>query len=107
MQTGMRLGVGGDRLQPCKLDDADIVPTELSGVHIITGDGSPGRSDDGPPSAVSSNLNPDQRTAFQRMWNKIPVHLRAIHFDFEDSLWTTTDIDSLGNLLNKDAHRFL
>ena len=106
VQTRMRLGVGGDRLQPCKLDDADIFPTELSGVHIIAGDGSPGKLDDKPPAAVLPNLNPDQRTAFRRMWSKIPVHLRAIHFDFKESLWTTTDTDSLGNLLNKYAHRF-
>ena len=106
VQTGMRLRVGGDRLQPCKLDDADIVPTELSGVHIIAGDGSPGKLDDETPAVVLSNLNPDQRTAFRSMWSKIPVHLRAIHFDFEESLWNTANIDSLGNLLNKHAHRF-
>ena len=40
------------------------------------------------------------------LWNKIPVHLRAIHVDFEGSLWTATNIDSLENLLNKYAHRF-
>ena len=67
VQKGMRLGVGGDRLQPCELDDADIVPTDQSGVHIITGDGSPGISDGEPPAVVLSNLNPDQRIAFRRM----------------------------------------
>ena len=33
-------------------------------------------------------------------------HLRAIHFDIKASLWTENDIDDLGNLLNKYAHRF-
>ena len=100
MISWCKRNVGGERLQPCKLDNAEIIPTELSGVNIVPGDGSPEKSDDEPPTAVLSNLNPDQRKAFLRMWNKIPLHLRAIHFDFEESLWTTEDIDSLGNLLN-------
>ena len=32
--------------------------------------------------------------------------MREIHFEFEGSLWTEKDIDDLGNLLCKCAHRF-
>ena len=92
----MRLGVGGDRLEPCALDDAAIIPNDIPVVGKV--EGSTENPDDKPPEAVLSALNPDQRVAFSRLWSKIPAHLRAIYFDFEENLWTTDDIDSLGNL---------
>ena len=99
------MDVGGERLQRCKLDHAEIFPTELCGTNIVTREGSPEKSDDEPPAAVLSNLDPEKREAFLRMRNNILVRLRAIHFDFEGNLWTTDDIDSLGNLLNKYGYR--
>ena len=52
-----------------------------------------------------STLNALQQKAFLRLWNKIPAYIRAIHFDFENNLWTAADVD-LGDLLCKYAHRF-
>ena len=89
---------------PCALDDTAIIPNDIPVVGKV--EGSTEIPDDKPPEAVLSALNPDQRVAFSRLWSKIPAHLRAIHLDFEENLWTTADIDSLGNLLNKYAHRF-
>ena len=37
---------------------------------------------------------------------QIPTYLPAIYFDFEKSLWTADDIDALGDLLCRHAHRF-
>ena len=52
-----------------------------------------------------STLNALQQKAFLRLWKKIPAYLRSIH-DFEKNLWTAADIDDLGDLLCKYAHRF-
>ena len=70
MHKGMRLGVGGERLQPCKLGDAGIIPTEISGVNIVTGDGSPEKLDNQPPAAVLSSSKLDKRKAFLRCGTK-------------------------------------
>ena len=51
-------------------------------------------------------LNALQHKTFLRLWQKIPAYLHAIHFDFEKNLWTAADIDTLGDLLCKYAHRF-
>ena len=53
-----------------------------------------------------STLNALQQKAFLRLWKKISAYLRAIHFDFEKNLRTAADIDALGDLLCKCAHRF-
>ena len=106
VQRGIRLGVGGDRLEPCKIDNAQIVPKEIPSVNAVVGDGSPEKSEDEPPTTVLSTLNALQQKTFIRLWKKIPVYLRSIHFDFEKNLWTAADIDDLGDLLCKYAHRF-
>ena len=102
-----RLGVTADRLKPCKLDNAQILRNELSRVNAVVGDGSPEKSDEKPPATVLSSLNALQRKAFLLLRNKIPAYLRPIHFDLENNLWTADDIDALGDLLCKYAHRFL
>ena len=48
----------------------------------------------------------NEKRLFRYVWEKVPAHLRAIHFDFEGSLWTASDIDNLENLLCKYSHRF-
>ena len=47
VQRGMRLGVG-DRLEPCKIDNAEIIQNEISSVNAVVGHGSPEKSDDEP-----------------------------------------------------------
>ena len=81
VQRGMRLSVG-DRLEPSKLDIAEIVQNEVPSINAVVGDGSPEKSDDEPPTTVLSTLNAQQQKAFLRLWKKIPAYLRAIHFDF-------------------------
>ena len=93
--TGMRLGVGGDRLKPCKIDDAEIIQNEMPSVNAVAGNGNPAKSHDEPPTTVLSTLDALQQKAFVRLWKKIPAYLRAIHFDFEKNLWTAADIDDL------------
>ena len=93
-------------MEPCKLDNADIIPNDVPSVNAVAGDGNPEIPDDDPPAVVLSNLNAVQQEQFLRLWNKIPAYLRAIHFDFEESLWTADDIEALGDLLCKYAHRF-
>ncbi|CAN0395447.1 unnamed protein product, partial [Ectocarpus sp. 13 AM-2016] len=48
---------------------------------------------------VLRELDGDQQQAFRNLWDKIPVHLQSIKFDFEAKLWTSSDIDDLVNLL--------
>ena len=108
VQRGMRPGVGGDGLEPCKLDNAEIIQNEIPSVNAVVGDGSPEKSDDEPPTTVLSSLNALQQKAFLRFSQKNPPYLRAIHFYFEENLWTAAEIDALlvGDLLCKYAHRF-
>ena len=90
------MGVGGNRL----------TPNEMPSIDAIEGSGSTDVFAEEPPPAVLSSMNPLQRNAFIRQWNRVLARLRAIHFDFEESLWMEQDIDSLGSLLCKYAHRF-
>ena len=39
VQRGMRLGVGGDRLQPYKLNNAEIIPNGIPSANAVGGDG--------------------------------------------------------------------
>ena len=57
VKRGMRLGVGGDRLEPCKIDNAEMIQNEIPRVNAEVGDGSPEKSDDKPPTTVLSTLN--------------------------------------------------
>ena len=41
VQRGMRLGVGGDRLEPWKIDNAEIIQNEIPSVNAVAGNGSP------------------------------------------------------------------
>lgn len=102
----MRFGVGGERLTPCKLDNAEITPNEMPSVNAIDWSGSTDVLKEDLPPAVLSSINPLQRNAFIRLSNRVPAHLRAIHFNFEGSLWAEDDIDSLGTVLCKHSHRF-
>ncbi|MEP5240886.1 MAG: hypothetical protein ABJQ38_18205 [Flavobacteriaceae bacterium] len=91
VQRGLRLGVGGERLEMCKLDSAEIIRSENLNANSVEGYGNLEKSNNEPPATVLSTLNQSQREAFLRLWDNIPVHLQAIHFDFEESLWTETD----------------
>ena len=75
VQRGMRLGVG-DRLEPCKIDNAEIIQNEISSVNAVVGHGSPEKSDDEPTTTVLSTVNALQQKAFLRLWKKIPAYLR-------------------------------
>ena len=56
VQRGMRLGVGGDRLEPCKIDNVEIIQNEIPSVNAVAGNDSPEKSDDEPPTTVLSTL---------------------------------------------------
>ena len=56
VQRGMRLGVG-DRLEQCKIDNAEIIQNEIPSVNAVARNGSPEKSDDEPPTTVLSTLN--------------------------------------------------
>ena len=86
VQRGMRLGVGGDRLEPCKLDNAEIIPNEIPSANAVAGDGSPEHYNDKLPVASLSSLNDIQQRMFLHLWNKTPAFLLAIHFDVEEPL---------------------
>ena len=75
VQRGMRLGVGRDRLEPCKLDKAEIIQNEIPSVNAVVGDGSPEKSDDEPPTTVLSSLNALQQNAFLRFWKKTAAYI--------------------------------
>ena len=102
----MRLGVGGDRLEPWKIDNAEIIQNEIPSVNAVAGNGSPEKWDDEPRTTVLSTLNALQQKTFLRLWKKKPAYLRGINFHFEENLWTAADIDALGDVLCKYAHRF-
>ena len=86
VQRGMRLGVGGDRLEPCKIDNAENIQNEIPSINAVVGDGSPEKSEDEPPTTVLSTLNALQQKAFLRLWKKVPAYLRAILFDLKKIL---------------------
>lgn len=49
------------------------------------------KTDDGmgaPSSALLSQLDLHQQTAFGDLWQRIPNHLRYIHFDLQGPAWT-------------------
>ena len=52
------------------------------------------------------SLDADQQAVSIRLWQRVPPHLHEMNFDFEKSLWTAGDIDSLGDSLCKYEHRF-
>ena len=90
------------------MGDAEILPTKVEQVSAVAGGSDPSSvvPDDEPPQTILTSLNPSQKATFIWSWNEVPAYLREIHFDFEESLWTEKDIDDLGNLLCKYAHRF-
>lgn len=49
--------------------------------------------------AVMIEFDPEQRVAFQWLWEKIPQHLQAVSFDFEKELWTPENFNGLRDLL--------
>ena len=57
VQRGMRLGVGGDSLEPCKTDNTEVIQNEIPSVNAVAGAGMPEKSDDEPPATVLSPLN--------------------------------------------------
>ena len=67
VQRGMRFGVGGDRLEPCKTGNAEITQNELPCVNAVVGGGRPEKSDDEPPTTVLSTLNALQQKTFLRL----------------------------------------
>ena len=53
-----------------------------------------------PPSpALMERLNPAQRSAFLRVWARLPPHLREIAFDLHDPGWDPPAIEQLGDVL--------
>ena len=49
----MRLGVG-DRLEPCKIDNAEIIQNEIPSVNAVAGNGSAKKSDEPPITVLST-----------------------------------------------------
>ena len=100
----MRLGVR-ERLMPCELENAEIILSEMPTVHTV-GPGSPeALSDDGTAGSVD-HFKSFATEGFCSAMEQASCALNSIHRDFEENLWTADDIDYLGDLLCKRAHRF-
>ena len=52
-----------------------------------------------PSPALMERLNPAQRSAFLRVWVRLPPHLREIVFDLHDPGWDPPAIEQLGDVL--------
>ena len=53
-----------------------------------------------PPSpTLTERLNPAQRSAFLRVWARLPPHLREIAFDLHDPGWDPPTIEQPGDVL--------
>ena len=63
VQRGMRLSVGGDRLEPCKIDNAELIQNEIPSVNAVVKDACPEKSYDEPPTTVLSTSNAPQQKA--------------------------------------------
>ena len=49
--------------------------------------------------ALMERLNPAKRSAFLRIWARLPPHLREISFDVHDPGWDPPAIEQLGDVL--------
>ena len=52
-----------------------------------------------PSPTLMERLNPVQRSAFLRVWARLPPHLREIAFDLHDPGWDPPTIEQLGDVL--------
>ena len=52
-----------------------------------------------PSPALMEGLNPAQRSAFLRVWARLPPHLQKIAFDLHDPGWDPPAIAQLGGVL--------
>ena len=53
-----------------------------------------------PPSpTLMERLNPAQRSAFLRVWARLPPRLREIAFDLRDPGWDPSTIEQLGDVI--------
>lgn len=84
LQKGIRLETGGSNFEAGAMKR---VPEEDTGGPMVGAvDGSaPGERIAGPPDAVMTGLDHEQRMAFERLWDKIPQHLQATSFDLKRS----------------------
>ena len=60
-----------------------------------------------PPQNVMTQLDPQQRKSFSKLWSRIPDHLRMIQFGLDEAAWQPQDINALGDTLCKFKHQFL
>ena len=58
---------------------------------------------DGPPPELLQRLDDDQRTAFLRLWNTVPSHIRRIDFSLDAPGWEPSAIDALSATLAEYA----
>lgn len=99
------VGRGGEPLKQVSLDEFSLEENEEFKVHMVQ-EGEAEMPNDEPPADVMSSLNPAQQVAFRRLWQRVPPHIRDVHFDFNAELWEPADIDKLGDLLCKFEDRF-
>ena len=59
-----------------------------------------------PPQNVMTQLNPQQRKSSDRLWSRIPEHLRMARFGLDQAAWQPQDTDALGDTLCESEHRF-
>ena len=52
-----------------------------------------------PTPALMERLNPARRSAFLRVWARLPPHLREIAFNLHDRCWDPPTIEQLGDVL--------
>ena len=81
------VGCGGVPLEEVNLDEAQIGRGDEYDVHVVDGDKKE-VPDDEPPQEVMSTLNTAQQAAFRRLWQRVPAHIRDVHFDFNAALWS-------------------
>lgn len=89
-------GTGGMPMEEISMDDMKFVVKEEGGVHVVRSFIPDPKDDAEPPADVMSSLNLSQQDAFKTLWNRVPAHLRKVHFDFNSDIWKAEDIVSLG-----------
>lgn len=85
LKRGEIVGLGGEPLKEVSLDEFSLEQND----EFITQ-----LPDDEPPADVMSSLKPAQQVAFRRLWQRVPPHIRDVHFDFNAELWEPSDIDN-------------
>ena len=114
------LGYASTILRQVNLVNAEVIPqystspqhatlTKDKKTSDTTSMAKKSEQDKGPPQPsqnLMTQLDPEQRKSFSRLWSRIPEHLRVIRFGLDKVAWQFQDIDALGDTLCEFEHRF-